>query len=516
MKAWRFLGPLVLAGLIGTALAPQAQAAPGDPLTLSSATAKAGDTITVSGTGCEPGFQHESAEVLVWTTDASQAVGTTVTKSSDLWSVKLTIPKSAKGKLVVHASCESYSGQYHDLYETATVSVQAEGPQIKLTADKATATVGESVTLSGTGCTVAGAEVVGFVRTYTKSLGYEFSAKPDAKGTWTTKLTPATQWGLPESGGSSFVVFATCAPYADEGFAYSDFDQVPVVTVPYSLKVLSTPSKAVSGQTVNVKASIAGVGEGQAVKVQFQSGSSWLTSQTRTTGSDSSVTIPLTYGQGNVGTYTYRLVTGNGKYTTYSPTYKIVRTPASVTGSAPSAAKVGQTVSVSVKVSGSGWGVPVQTQFLLRGKWTTSRTGSTNGRGEATIPLTYGQNALGTNTWRVVASYGGSSVVSSSKTLTRVASEVKVVSAPSSAKKGKAVSVKLSVAGVGSGQSVAVQILSNGKWVTSRSAKTNSRGEVTIPLTYGQGSVFTFTWRAQTTISGVSVTSRNVKLTRTR
>lgn len=514
MKAWRFIGPLVLAGLIGTALVPQAHAAPGDPLTLSSTTAKAGDTITVSGENCTPAVSVNGT-VYVWLGGDSNRLSLVSADAAGKWQVTVHTKPGDAGNLSVDARCEPYNGQAWT-YKTATLTVAAHVPPVKLTADKATAKVGESVTLSGTGCTATDAEVVGRVETYEESDGYAFSAKPDAKGAWTTKLTPSTDWGLSESGVDSFAVFATCAPYSDDGFAYSDFDQVPVVTVLYSLKTLSAPSKAVSGQVASVKASIPGIGEGQAVSVQFLTGSKWSTSQTRTTGSDSTVTIPLTYGQNNVGTYTYRLVTGSGKYTTYSPTYKIVRTPASVTASAASAAKVGQAVSVSAKVPGAGSGVSVATQFLLGGKWTTSRTGSTNARGEATLPLTYGQGTLGTYTWRVVASYGGSSVASSTKTLKRVASEVKVVSAPSSAKKGKAVSAKLSVAGVGSGQTVAVQVLGNGKWSTSRSAKTNARGEVTIPLTYGQNSVGRITWRAQTTISGVSVTSRNVTLTRTR
>ncbi|WP_028708869.1 hypothetical protein [Propionicicella superfundia] len=487
-------------------------------VTLDKQTVAAGEQFTVEGAGCDVADPHVyvrvDASAGFETSQSARAVSTAVDGD---WAVQTSADAWLVGTAYVNVAC--YSGTYEAgqaawTYQPVAITVTGTAPKVSVS--KTTVRLGESFTVSGDHCTIPDAEVIGSIEAYNAEGWEGFSAQPDANGQWVATLTPSTEWGLSAAGGVELVVLARCSAYSHGGDSQT-YRSYPIVVVPYSLSVSSAPSKASVGQVANVQASIAGAGAGQSVSTQFLVNGKWSTSQSRTTDSKGAVSIPLTYGQGSVGTYTYRVVTGSKELTTVSGTYSITRTPTSVkVVSAPGAAKVGQSVSIRATVPGAGSGVKVSTQFLVNGKWSTSQSRTTDSKGAVSIPLTYGQGSVGKHTWRVVASYGGVTVASSSTTITRVPSEVKVVSAPSSAKVGKAVSAKLSLSGIGSGQSVSTQFLVKGKWSTSRSGKTDSKGTVSIPLTYGQGSVGKYTWRAVATVSGVTVTSRSVTITRTR
>lgn len=384
-----------------------------------------------------------------------------------------------------------------------------------LAVSKNTVKFGESFTISGDKCTLGDAEVTGTVLNYGGAGKKEFSVTPDASGNWDVSVTPSTDWGLPQHGGMPLTVLATCTGYSGKKINYSNS---PKVGLQYALKVDAAPTSATVGHQATVDASIPGLGKGQAITTQFLVNGKWSTSQSRTTDDNGAVTIPLTYGQNTAGVHQWRVVTGSGTTLAVSGAHKLTRIPTAVSViSSPAKAELNATVSALISVPGSGTGQAVTTQFWVNGKWSSSQTRTTNAKGQVTIPLTYGKGSAGTVTWRAIATVAGKQITSTlTYTLTRVPSAVSVQSVPTTAKVGTAVSARLLVPGVGAGQPVTTQFWVNGKWSTSQSRPTNAQGMVTIPLTYGQSTVGNHSWRAVTTIDGVTVVSRTVTLTRTR
>lgn len=137
----------------------------------------------------------------------------------------------------------------------------------------------------------------------------------------------------------------------------------------------------------------------------------WSKSQERTTRQDGSYAIPLTYGHGSAGEYTFRV---GGKY----PDGRVVYTdPASLTRLGnPTASHTGERhVGVASRVWGSvdeAATQPVWTEVKLPdGRWSRSRSGKTNKSGGYTLPLTYGASSEGTRSFRVAGRYPDGHVV---------------------------------------------------------------------------------------------------------
>lgn len=59
------------------------------------------------------------------------------------------------------------------------------------------------------------------------------------------------------------------------------------------------------------------------------------------------------------------------------------------------------------------------------------------------------------------------------------------------------------------GQTGFTQVLVNGKWSTSATIRTNSRGEFTLPLTYGRNTVGRYAFRMGATVRGVKVYTKS-------
>lgn len=155
----------------------------------------------------------------------------------------------------------------------------------------------------------------------------------------------------------------------------------------------------------------------------------WLQSQLTAVFTHGAFVLPLTYGNANVGTLTWRLRVDTPAGPLWSASFTTTRLSTAPTiTSAPTSVTTDATGSVTVKVANTGVGRPVVTQFLLSGKWVQSQARTTNSSGVATIPLTYGSNVPGKYTWRVAASnaYGVVSA-SASRTLTRTKPDPKSV-----------------------------------------------------------------------------------------
>lgn len=91
---------------------------------------------------------------------------------------------------------------------------------------------------------------------------------------------------------------------------------------------------------------------------------------------------------------------------------------------------------------------------------------------------------------------------------------VTVLSAPSVAVVGQAIHVRAQVAPVVSGATAFTEVYVNGTWRRSQQTVTNSAGQFTLPLTYGQGQAGSIWFRTGATIGGVTGRSAEFRVTR--
>lgn len=249
------------------------------------------------------------------------------------------------------------------------------------------------------------------------------------------------------------------------------------------------------GVEANIWGTVAGFeGEQVTVTSQVRIGDSWSSSQTRTTTGYYS--LPLTYGSTSAGSYTWRVKATAGDVTVYSSPVTFTRSAKpSVTISTAGSKTAGDATSAWGSVSGFTGKVTVTSQVLVNGKWSTSQSVKTSR--SYTIPLTYGASTVGVYKWRVVASDGKSTVVSSTATLRRTPRPTVTATSAGTKPVGAVSSVWGTVSGFSKRATVSSQVLVKGAWVTSQ--KTKTTGSYTLPLTYGAGTAGTYKWRVVAT-----------------
>lgn len=160
---------------------------------------------------------------------------------------------------------------------------------------------------------------------------------------------------------------------------------------------------------------------------------------------------------------------------------------------------VGATPTAKGRVSTGAAGLPARTEVWTGSAWSVSQKGTTGAGGVFNLPLTYGRTTVGTKTFRLAVIAGGRSYYSAQFHITRLPTSVVLLSAPTSASVGQQVTARAAVQNLGAGRTVTAQWLVNGRWSTSHSAKTNSAGEASVPLTYGQDKADTYKWRLVST-----------------
>lgn len=206
---------------------------------------------------------------------------------------------------------------------------------------------------------------------------------------------------------------------------------------------------------------------------------------------------------------------GLGLVAALAPTVTADATPTVTLWSAKPTVLVGEIATVTGVADGDA-GNPAAIEALTGSGWSTSRVGTTTTGGRFTLPITYGSTTAGTYTFRLRASVGGSVGYSRQFTIERLPTSVVLLSAPNTAPAGTTASARARVQNVGAGQIVSTQFLVNGSWSTSQSRTTSSAGEVTIPLTYGQHSAGSYSWRLTSTNRyGITSATRAYTLTRT-
>ncbi|NLT31219.1 MAG: hypothetical protein GXX86_12330, partial [Propionibacterium sp.] len=235
----------------------------------------------------------------------------------------------------------------------------------------------------------------------------------------------------------------------------------------------------------------------------------WSRSQIRTSDASGWYVIPLTYGQHSAGTQTFRVGVRSTDGVVYSANVTLTRVAisASTAGAAP--------VGAGANVWGTATGAPnaeVWTEVRLSdGRWSRSQIRTSNASGWYAIPLTYGQNSAGTQTFRVGTRTGAGVVYSSPVSLTRVS-----VSATTAGSRPVGVTTYVwGTAGGAPNSPVRTEVLIGGRWSRSQVGTTSATGYYALPLTYGQNNAGTYTYRVVVTVHGRDIASPSVLLTRT-
>lgn len=183
--------------------------------------------------------------------------------------------------------------------------------------------------------------------------------------------------------------------------------------------------------------------------------------------------------------------------------------------SAKASALVGEPLTAYGKVATTGVN-NTAVEAWTGSKWATSQSGLTKANGEFSLRLTYGSVTVGGTKFRLRVTVSGQALYSREFTITRKTTDPVVLSAPSSAYVGSAVTVSAKVSNLGSGRRVWTQFLVGGTWRSSQVAVTNSTGTVKLSLSYGQGTAGKYTWRlVSTNPYGVTSASKTFVLQRT-
>lgn len=174
-------------------------------------------------------------------------------------------------------------------------------------------------------------------------------------------------------------------------------------------------------------------------------------------------------------------------------------------------AKVGATAYVTGLLSPGGGGRSIWTQAYTSSGWSTDQQVTAGSRGQFSIPLTFGTNTVGSTKYRVQAASAAGTLTSAEFTIDRLGTLT--VQAVSGVLVGQTARLKGTAAGYG-GRTVTSQVLVSGAWQNHTTGTVNSDGSFDLPLTYGQSTAGTRTFRARlVTAAGAAVTSSQVTAT---
>lgn len=236
--------------------------------------------------------------------------------------------------------------------------------------------------------------------------GHTFKMQLQHKGSWVNTRTLETE-PADQNGGTYLVAVAP--------------DSVPVGE--YSLRLVNARTGAVgaslrwwrggpptltaatagvkrTGERTNVWGTALGVPSMAPVVTQVRIGNRWSTSQRGEVPYESNnYALPLTYGASTPGTYTYRVGVKTEIRWVWSKPVTITRV--GLTASTAGKKRVRQATNVWGTVRTVPAGSRVVVQARVGSKWSTSRSGTVNSKGQYALPLTYGANRPGTYTYRV-------------------------------------------------------------------------------------------------------------------
>ncbi len=248
------------------------------------------------------------------------------------------------------------------------------------------------------------------------------------------------------------------------------------------------------GETARLRGTAAGYA-GRTVKAQVLVSGTWRDHSSVAVASDGSFDLPLTYGQSSAGTTTYRasLTTPWGTTLTSSNVSSKRIQPVSVAAYSAGTKAVGH----DTYTWGTATGAPnseVWTEVRIGENWSRSQTGTTDGNGRFSLPLTYGRTTPATYTWRVGVRSPLGVYHSDSFTLTRVP-EPTVTAASAGSKPVGQDTYTWGTATGAPNSPVWTEVMLSGGWSRSQVGTTDADGRFTLPLTYGARTPGEYQWR---------------------
>lgn len=278
----------------------------------------------------------------------------------------------------------------------------------------------------------AAANVTGTVDGAAKGVKVEAQVKLD-NGTWSTSRSGTTdadgKYSLPLTFASDHAGKYTFRVIAATKGGQKVSNSFSLVRVP-TIQVSSVSTKPL-GQYTSLWGVVHGLGN---VKVSSQvklPNGSYSTSSAATSNGKGGFTIPVTYGVNAPGSYTFRTVV-NFMGTNYaSNEVTMQRTVPTLAISASSAGS--RPAGVDTNIWGTAQGAPAGTRVTLQawvnGGWSTSNSGTTDGRGFYAIPATFAAMHPGTYSFRTVFTAYGQTRISNTVKLTRTNSRPSYIDA---------------------------------------------------------------------------------------
>lgn len=163
-----------------------------------------------------------------------------------------------------------------------------------------------------------------------------------------------------------------------------------------AISLQSAHTVAPLGNTITARARISPVLAGQLGFTEAYVNGRWSRSQTATTNSKGEFTLPLTYGQNQVGAYLFRMGAVVRGRTVYTNSFWVTRHPRLV--SAPQSMVVGTTGRATARTNPGSTSVM---QVYYGGKWVAVASARANSSGNVTLPYAYGVSAGGYYAFRI-------------------------------------------------------------------------------------------------------------------
>ena len=290
------------------------------------------------------------------------------------------------------------------------------------------------------------------------------------------------------------------------GKAVADEGDPPVEVAPVKIEVsAAAPSSAYlhSAVTAKGKVTVTNATGDVAVQARVKIDGVWKNQGAATTvaadPAGSAFELPLGYGAGTLGTSKWQVVASLPSGESATSTFKVKRLAQKVSIKAATPKRVGSTVTASGKLTGFDDAVTVKAQVSIDGKWRTKKTVTVKkGVGSYKIELAYGENKVGTRTWRVTAASGPQKATSSKIKLQRIPLRAITAKADRTKQIGSKLYAKGKITGYEGKVKVKAQVYAKGKWTTKKTATVKVKYAGTsykIELPYSVNTIGTTTWR---------------------
>lgn len=268
-----------------------------------------------------------------------------------------------------------------------------------------------------------------------------------------------------------------------------------------AVTLISAHTIAIVGQPVTVRAKVAPVAAGSIGFTEVYANGTWQPSQQTTPNSAGEFSLPLTYGQNQVGVYRFRVGATVAGVTVRTAEFQLNRLPGISLQSAHGSGLVGAHLTARALVTPARAGITGFAQAYVGGQWVRVSTAATTATGQFTVPLSYGISTPGTYRYRLGTTFGGRTVYTGEFNVVRSAG-VRLMSAAGSVSVGVTGTARGRTAPALSGYRGFAEVWYQGRWARISYATSTATGDFTVPLSYGAGQAGTYGFRLGAVIGG--------------